>query len=114
MRCCTSWWSWARCSGTVLFGDAEIGRNFYRDRLEPTLSGIVALIDRGLPHWQHIEFDTRRTTLAVFGMCWFIALDSSMRGETLDVDAASKQLIMLIFSGLQGDRATPRRNSDTP
>jgi AcrR family transcriptional regulator len=90
--------------GTVLFGDPEVGRNFYRGRLEPTLSGIVQLIERGLPNWRHKEFDPRRTTVAVFGMCWFLALDSSMRGETLDVDAASKQLTTLIFTGLQGDR----------
>lgn len=90
--------------GTVLFGDREVGRAFYRDRLEPTLNGIVNLIDRGLPNWRHNEFDPRRTTVAVFGMCWFTALDSRMRGETLDVDAASKQLTALIFSGLQGDR----------
>lgn len=90
--------------GTVLFGDREFGRTFYRDRLEPTLSGIVNLIERGLPNWQHNEFDPRRTTVAVFGMCWFTALDASMRGETLDVDAASKELTTLIFTGLQADR----------
>jgi AcrR family transcriptional regulator len=90
--------------GTVLLGDPEVGKNFYRDRLEPMLSGIVNLIQRGLPDWRHHEFDPRRTTVAVFGMCWFIALDSSMRGETLDVNVASKQLTALIFTGLQGDR----------
>lgn len=90
--------------GTVLFGDREFGRAFYRDRLEPTLSGIVNLIERGLPNWRHNEFDPRRTTVAVFGMCWFTALDANMRGEALDVDAASKELTTLIFTGLQGDR----------
>lgn len=90
--------------GTVLFGDREVGKTFYRDRLEPTFSGIVSLIDRGLPNWRHNDFDPRQTTVAVFGMCWFTALDSRMRGETLDVDSASKQLTALIFSGLQGDR----------
>lgn len=89
--------------GTVLFGDPEVGRNFYRDRLEPTMSGIVNLIERGLPNWRHNEFDPRRTTVAVFGMCWFTALDASMRGETLDVDAVSTQLTTLIFTGVQRD-----------
>jgi len=89
--------------GTVLFGDPEVGRNFYRERLEPTLSGIVHLIERGLPNWRHNDFDPRQTTLAVFGMCWFVALDNSMRGETLDVDAVGRQLTTLIFTGLQDD-----------
>lgn len=89
--------------GTVLFGEPEVGRNFYRERLEPTLSGIVNLIERGLPDWRHNEFDPRATTVSVFGMCWFVALDASMRGETLDVDVASRQLTALIFSGLRGD-----------
>ena len=89
--------------GTVLFGDPEVGRNFYRDRLEPTLSGIVHLIERSLPNWRHNEFDPRQTAVAVFGMCWFVALDSNMRGETLDVEAASSQLTSLLFTGLQPD-----------
>lgn len=90
--------------GTVLFGDPEVGKNFYRDRLDPTLGGIVQLIERGLRNWRHNEFDPRQTTLAVFGMCWFVALDNNMRGDTLDVDAASRQLTTLIFAGLQRGR----------
>jgi AcrR family transcriptional regulator len=89
--------------GTVLFGDPEVGKNFYRDRLDPMLSGIVNLIQRALPTWRHIDFDARRTTVAVFGMCWFVALDTSIRGDTLDVDAASRELTTLLFTGLQGE-----------
>ncbi len=93
--------------GTVLFGDPELGKNFYRDRLDPMLSGIVNLIHRSLPNWRHIDFDARRITVAVFGMCWFMALDSDMRGETLDIDAASTELTALLFTGLQSDPDAP-------
>ncbi|MGF2946024.1 TetR/AcrR family transcriptional regulator [Mycobacterium sp. Lab-001] len=89
--------------GTVLFGDPEVGKKFYRDRLEPMLSRIVNLVQKALPTWRHVDFDARRTTVAVFGMSWFLAMDSSMREETLDVDGASKELTRLLFTGLQDD-----------
>ncbi|MDA4109310.1 TetR/AcrR family transcriptional regulator [Mycolicibacterium holsaticum] len=90
--------------GIVLFSDPDAGKAFYRDRLEPSLAGLMNWIERALPGWQHNEFDPRQMTLAVFGMCWFIALDSSMRGEQLDVSAAAKQLTTFLFNGVLGPR----------
>lgn len=88
--------------GMVLFSDPDGGRSFYRDRLEPVLAGLTNLIESALPGWEHNDFDPRQTTLAVFGMCWYVAMDSNMRGETLDVPAAAKQLTALLFTGLDG------------
>ena len=41
--------------GTVLFGDPELGKGSYRDRLDPMLSGIANLIERSLSNWRHID-----------------------------------------------------------
>lgn len=85
----------------ALLTDAESGRRFYSERIEPSFQRMVKVIESNLAFWPHREFDPEFLIRAVFGMCWFTAVDVRFRGDgQADAGRQSEQIVQLIFEGL--------------
>ena len=86
--------------GVVLFADRQTGAAFYRDRVAVLLDSIADVAKSNLASWSHREFAPEVIATAVFGMCWGLAMDATLRGRPLDVDAATEEICDLVFHGL--------------
>lgn len=85
----------------ALLTDAESGRRFYSERIEPSFQRMVKVIESNLAFWPHRDFDPEFLIRAVFGMCWFTAVDVRFRGDgQADPGRQSEQIVQLIFEGL--------------
>jgi AcrR family transcriptional regulator len=93
--------------GLVIFSDREAGSLFYRERMVPMFDLLVGAVRSQLGEWSHRPFDPRRVTLAVWGMCWGVAMDANLIGDPLDLMASAHELTDLFFYGLltEGQRA---------
>jgi AcrR family transcriptional regulator len=85
----------------VLLADRDIGEAFYRDRVEPAMAAIRAVIESNLALWEHRSFDSEVIVRAVYGMCWFFAIDDRY-GTGLDKqpDQLAPELLSLLLDGL--------------
>ena len=86
--------------GVVLFSDRDAGARFYRERIVPFIDVVTAAVNQFEPQWEHRAFDARRVTLAVWGMCWSLAMDAHFRSTPLDVDGAAGEITDQVFAGL--------------
>lgn len=85
----------------VLLTDHSTGADFYRNRFEPALKDMVAVIESNLGNWPHREFDPDFMMRAIYGMCWYMAIDERFRaGEKNNVEAQATQMADMIFDGL--------------
>lgn len=84
--------------GVVLF--SERGRDFYHERLEPTMAIITEAADAAKPHWEHREYDTDTMSMLIVGMCFMYGVRSVFGGAPFDRDAVARELSDLIFDGL--------------
>jgi AcrR family transcriptional regulator len=99
--------------GIVLF--SEQGRDFYRNRLAPTLARAYDVSESLLQSWPlRRPIDGRLAFTATFGMYLGVALDSFMRDEPVQVEVVSRQLADMVLRGLSAggpdtDRADVER-----
>ena len=86
--------------GVALFSNVELGRTFFVERLAPLLEKWAEATRLAMKGWEHRKVDPRTVMISAWGMHFGLALDSSLRGEELDVNRASKQLVELLYYGL--------------
>lgn len=67
---------------------------------------MIKVIESNLGFWPHRDFDPDFMIRSVFGMCWFLAVDSRFRnsGEA-DTEKQAAQIVQLIFDGLLSKRS---------
>lgn len=90
----------------ALLTDRESGSRFYSERIEPSFQRMIKVIESNLGFWPHRDFDPDFMIRSVFGMCWFLAVDSRFRnsGEA-DTEKQAAQIVQLIFDGLLSKRS---------
>jgi len=86
--------------GIVLFSNQSDGRAFYQKVIAPILDELIDLVVTNFDSWSHRPFNPELTVPGTLGMCWFLAVDASFRGRTLDCEAAAQQIVDLFFEGL--------------
>lgn len=86
--------------GVVLFSDRDAGAVFYQERVVPFIDVVASAVRHFETRWEHRAFEARRVTLAVWGMCWSLAMDAHFRSSPLDVEAAAREITDLVFAGL--------------
>jgi AcrR family transcriptional regulator len=85
----------------ALLTDRESGAHFYEKRIEPSIRRMVKVVESNLGFWPHREFDVDFLIRAIFGMCWYTAVDERFRAQaTRDADHQAAQIVQLIFDGL--------------
>lgn len=86
--------------GVALFSNVELGRTFFVERLAPLLEKWADATRLAMKGWEHRKVDPRTVMISSWGMHFGLALDASLRGEDLDVNKTSKQLVELLYYGL--------------
>lgn len=87
--------------GIALFDDVDNGRAFFRERLEPLLARLRAVVAAHLPAWDHADYDPEVAVSVVFGTCWYYAIEQRFRGgPPRDKHELARQINAIIFDGL--------------
>lgn len=87
--------------GVVLFSDADAGRSYFQQHIEPLFAQLRALVVETLPAWRHKDFDPDLAVTLVFGMTWYAALEERFRsGPPRDRAAVAEQITAIVFDGL--------------
>lgn len=86
--------------GVALFGDAEHARDYYLERIAPTIETIKSVVANNLGSWTHRDFDLDTTVHTVFGAAWFLSTTARLEGRTLDIDAVAGQVASMVLDGL--------------
>ena len=88
--------------GVAMFDDAENGRAFFRQHLEPLLDHLSGVVAAHMPSWEHIEYDPEIAVMIVFGTAWYFAIDQRFgSGPARDRHAVAAQINAIIFDGLR-------------
>lgn len=76
-------------------------RAFYTTRFEPALAEVRRATESNLPLWEHREFDPHLVVRAIFGICYFLAIDGTLgTGKPPDPDKTAPELLRLLVDGL--------------
>lgn len=86
--------------GVMLFGDADRAASYFRERIEPSLDRIAAVVAANLPMWRHRDFDPRGVTDMAFGMAWFAVVSAQLGGRPLDREQVAEQITSTLVRGL--------------
>jgi AcrR family transcriptional regulator len=86
--------------GVVIFSDQDAGAVFYRERMVPVFDLVTEAVQQHSSRWTHRTFDPRRMTMAVWGMCWGLAMDAHLRDKPLDLTRVANEITDLAFFGL--------------
>jgi hypothetical protein len=88
--------------GVAMFDDAENGRAFFQQHLEPLVDHLSAVVNAHLPTWEHAEYDPDIAVMIVFGTAWYFAIEQRYgSGPRRDRQALAKQINAIIFDGLR-------------
>lgn len=86
--------------GVVLFGDLEVGREFYQEKLLPTLEIVESAVVAGLDTFDHRTFQVATAVRSTLWACFGLALDARFRASPLDVEQVARELTTLVFEGI--------------
>jgi AcrR family transcriptional regulator len=87
--------------GVVLTIDEATGKEFYRQRFEPTLQQIRDVLLANIALLDHREFNPDLVVRVVIGTSWFQAIDERFgSGPPGSGDDAARELMELILDGL--------------
>ena len=87
--------------GVVLTIDEATGKDFYRQRFEPSLQRIRDVLLANIALLDHREFNPDLVVRVVIGTSWFQAIDERFgAGDPAQGDEAARELMELILDGL--------------
>ena len=85
----------------VLLADPEKASAYYAELITPAIDAIRDVVQSNLALWQHNTFDIDVVVRAVYGMCWFFAIDDRYgRGVDKGPDQLAPELLELLFEGM--------------
>jgi AcrR family transcriptional regulator len=85
----------------MLLADHETGEALYSQRIEPAIAAVGDVVRANLALWEHRNFDIEVVVRAVYGMCWFFAIDERYgTGVAKEPDDLAPELLGLLFEGL--------------
>ncbi len=100
--------------GVALFSDYEFGLRFYRDRLAPLFTQVVASVESGLSGWQHGEADPRLIAAVMLGTYNWLAIEENFGESRTDVGASAKALTDLLIRSIAAPRPQPGAPDQAP
>jgi AcrR family transcriptional regulator len=85
----------------VLLIDPDRAATYYGDLITPAIEANCDVVRSNLPLWAHEEFDIDVVVRAVYGMCWFFAIDQRYgRGVDKTPAELAPELLGLLFDGM--------------
>lgn len=89
--------------GVALFADPSSGRQFYLDKMVPTMQTVEEAVEAALPTFRHRSFSPGLSVQATVWMCLGLAIDAQLRDVDLDLDRAADEITELVFRGVRED-----------
>lgn len=84
----------------VVLSDQTAGIRFYEEQIQPRIDQMRDVIAANAPMF-HGSYDPEIIVRAVYGMCYFFALDERFgRGSGRDTDELASALLSMFFDGL--------------
>jgi AcrR family transcriptional regulator len=88
--------------GVAMFDDAENGRAFFQQHLEPLVDHLSAVVNAHMPTWEHADYDPEVAVMMVFGTAWYSSLEQHFGSSPpRDRRALAAQINAIIFDGLR-------------
>lgn len=85
----------------VLLADPEKAGTYYAELITPAIEAIGDVVRSNLPLWHHDTFDIDVVVRAVYGMCWFFAIDDRYgQGTGKGPDELAPEVLGLLFEGM--------------
>lgn len=85
----------------VLLANPTKANAYYTELITRSLDAIADVVRTNLPLWQHERFDVDVIVRAVYGMCWFFAIDERFgRGVGKPSDQLAEELLAVLFDGM--------------
>lgn len=86
--------------GLLLFGNSSTSGEYFRERVEPLIVANQSIIERSMPYWSHVNFDSRLASEMGFAITFFRATVARLSGQKLDLDTEAAALAKIIMYGL--------------
>jgi TetR/AcrR family transcriptional regulator len=85
--------------GVVMFGQADRSGEYFRNRIDPSLTRIEHVVEANLSAWLHKEFDIGLTVRLAVGTAWFLATTDKLCNRNRDRAATAQAITALILEG---------------
>ncbi|MBP2454779.1 TetR/AcrR family transcriptional regulator [Mycolicibacterium lutetiense] len=86
--------------GVMLFGQADRAAEYFRDRIDPSLSEVERVVEANLSAWQHTEFDVGLLVRLTVGMAWFIGTADRLCERKRDRAETAAAITSMLIHGL--------------
>jgi len=86
--------------GVALFSDVGSGGSFYRSKIYPRVHEPVRFLLRSIKGWPPADVDPDLVVNSMWGLNYGIALDTLLRGGTLDVARTAERVSRLYAVGI--------------
>lgn len=86
--------------GGVMFGQAARAGEYFRDRIDPSLTKIEDVVTANLPAWSHKDFDIGLIVRSAVGMAWFLSTTDKLCKRSRDRSATAEAITAMILDGV--------------
>lgn len=86
--------------GVVLFGQSDRAADYFRNRIDPSLTKIEDVISANLAAWPHKQFDSGLHVRLAVGMTWFLSVADKLCERKRDRAATAEAITALLLEGV--------------
>lgn len=89
--------------GVALFGRADRAADYFRDRIDPSLTRVEEVVEANLPAWRHKDFDAGLIVRLTLGMTWFVSVADLLCERKRDRAETARSITSLLLQGVGVD-----------
>ncbi|WP_293046534.1 TetR/AcrR family transcriptional regulator [Mycobacterium sp.] len=86
--------------GVVLFGQATRSEEYFRNRIDPSLTKIEDVVKANLPAWRHKDFDIALMVRLTVGMTWFLSVTDKLCKRNRNRAATADAITTMLLEGV--------------